>query len=93
MVELAITSSTIRPRGRDRVCCVPIKIGEEAALAGRRIGPEDVAFLKSGITTRDEVVSKLGASTFDLSDLGILSYVWIELKEEWAIIWALPPRM
>lgn len=70
---------------------LPIKIGEEEALAGRRIGPKDVAFLKPGITTRDEVVSKLGAPTFDLSDLGILSYVWIELKEDWAIIWGLPP--
>jgi hypothetical protein len=72
----------------------PIKFGEEEALAGRRIRPEDLAFLKPGITTRDEVVSKLGAPTLDLSDLGILSYVWIELKEDWAAIWALPnPRL
>jgi|CXWL01.1.fsa_nt_gi hypothetical protein len=65
--------------------CVPVYFYSptDEPVAGRRIKPEHVAFIKPGITTRDEVISTLGAPTVDLSDLGILVYVWKELKEQW----------
>jgi len=72
--------------------CVAVPIGStsDEPVPGRKIRPEDVAFIQPGITTREELISRLGAPTFDLPDLGILSYVWLELKEDWAVIWAIP---
>jgi len=65
--------------------CVPVYSysPSDPPVAGRRIKPEDVAFIKPGITSRDEVISNLGVPTVDLSDLRTLVYVWIELKEQW----------
>jgi hypothetical protein len=69
---------------------VPVGSGSDEFVPDRRIRPEDVASIQPGITTREELTSRLGAPTFDLSDLGILTYVWFELKEDWAVIWAIP---
>ena len=70
--------------------CVPvpsyIASPSDEPLAGRRFKPEDVAFIKPGITSRNEVISNLGVPTVDLSDLRILVYVWIDLKEDWGIV-------
>ena len=65
--------------------CVPVYFYSptDEPVTGRMIKQEHVAFIKPGITKRDEVISTLGAPTVDLSDLGILVYVWKKLKEQW----------
>ena len=65
--------------------CVPVpRISpSDEPLAGRRIKPEDVAFIKPSMTSRDEVIANLGVPTFDLSDLRILAYAWTEPGGVW----------
>ena len=65
--------------------CVPVHVASSSdpPLAGQRIKPDDITFIKAGITSREEVIAKLGPPTVDLSDLRTLVYVWIELKEQW----------
>jgi hypothetical protein len=65
--------------------CVPVQVASSSdpPLAGQRIKPDDITFIKPGVTSREEVIAKLGPPTVDLSDLRTLVYVWIELKEQW----------
>lgn len=65
--------------------CVPVKVASSSdpPLAGRKVTPEGMAFIKPSITTREEVIAKLGPPTLDLSELRTLAYVWIDLKEQW----------
>lgn len=75
--------------------CAPVHSYSDEAVAGRKTTSEDVAFIKPGVTTRDEVIAKLGKPTVDLADLKILVYPWMELKEQWVgvvpgFIWTAP---
>jgi hypothetical protein len=65
--------------------CVPVHVASSSdpPLAGRRIKSDDVAFIKPRITSREEVIAKLGPPRVDLSDPRTLVYVWIEPKEQW----------
>jgi outer membrane protein assembly factor BamE (lipoprotein component of BamABCDE complex) len=44
------------------------------AESGRYIGPEDVAWIQKGVTTRDEVVQRLGAPRMELPDFTAMKY-------------------
>ncbi len=55
--------------------CVPLP--EHGLLAGRgKIEEADIAFLKAGVTTREEVVLRFGEPDIVLCDQQILAYSW-----------------
>jgi hypothetical protein len=75
--------------------CLPVYRYSDEAVSGRKTAPEDIAFIKPGITTRDDVISKLGKPTVELQDLRILVYPWTEFKEQWVgvvpgFVWTAP---
>lgn len=75
--------------------CVPVYSYHDRVAAGQKVTSEQATFINPGITTRDEVISKLGKPAVDLRDLRILMYPWTELKSQWVgvvpgFIWTAP---
>lgn len=55
---------------------VPIPAGKREAISGQVIDKADVAFISVGVTTRDEVVQKLGQNFRTRGSGAPISYSW-----------------
>ncbi len=53
-----------------------IPVSDGKALSGRKITAENTTFIKSGVTTRREVIQTLGQPDMDFKDLRIIAYSW-----------------
>lgn len=53
---------------------IPVSDGE--VTSGRKIGVENIAFFKQGVTTRAEVIQTLGQPNIDFKDLRVIVYHW-----------------
>jgi hypothetical protein len=72
-------------------CVVPLPSDSSSpALVGHKLGPEEINFINAGVTTRDELISKLGFPPIELEGFKILAYPWIALKRNWVVAGAAP---
>lgn len=53
---------------------IPASEGE--VMSGRKITSENIEFIKQGITSRNEVIQKLGRPYMDFEDLQTIAYFW-----------------
>lgn len=66
--------------------CLYIPTPGGKALEGREVNAEDLAFLQSGKTTKEDVTGKLGEPTILWRDENILIYRWVKLRG--VLLWA-----
>ncbi len=65
---------------------LPIPTGEDKVLAGDEVTNEELNFIRPGITTKKEVVERLGEPTVIWEDERIFAYDW---QMRWGILlWA-----
>lgn len=64
---------------------LPISGSSEVPMAGKRFSAQEVTAAAAVGTPRARVVSILGRPTFELGDLKIAVYPWIENKGDWLI--------
>ncbi|ABC76885.1 hypothetical protein [Syntrophus aciditrophicus] len=55
---------------------IPIPVPEKEVISGKEIKGENVAFIKTGATTREEVIEKLGKPYSIIEDIRVISYKW-----------------
>jgi len=55
---------------------IVIPVSDAEVTSGRKIGAENIAFFKQGVTTRAEVIQALGQPDIDFKDLRIIVYHW-----------------
>jgi hypothetical protein len=68
--------------------CVIIPLSPDRsapALAGHKLGEKELEFIIAGVTTRDEVITRLGNPSVELDGFGIFAYPWMELKRNWVV--------
>ena len=62
---------------------LPIPTGDDKVLAGRKISEEQLSPIRPGITTKKEVVERLGEPTVIWEDERIFAYNW---QMRWGIL-------
>lgn len=67
--------------------CLYIPTPSGATLAGREVMEEDLAFLQPGVTSKEDVETRLGNPTFLWRDENVLIYRWVE--REGVMLWAI----
>lgn len=66
--------------------CLAVPLSEPKVLEGAEVTPEQLEFLAAGVTTRDEVVERLGQPDIEWEDARVFSYDW---DMRWGVlIWA-----
>ena len=71
--------------------CVPLIIPTSPkTVAGTEIHEEETTSIQPGMTTREEIVERLGEPDWQFDDIGIIAYRWT--KQEWnnVMIWLAP---
>ena len=58
--------------------------GCAVVTGGHRITPTMVSFIRSGITTRQELLENLGPPTLDLEDGRLIAYTWETTGQQYA---------
>jgi hypothetical protein len=76
IMALCVSGCVVFPLPADRPAPV---------LAGQRLPPEALEFISVGVTTRDDLIMKLGQPPVELEGLKILVYPWIELHRSWVV--------
>lgn len=66
---------------------LPIPTPEHKVLAGKAVNPEQLAFLKPGITTKTEVMNRLGGPDAIWEDARLFVYEWA--MRQGVLIWAI----
>lgn len=59
------------------VSFIPIPVFTGTVISGSKITDENITFLSTGRTTREEVIQKLGQPSMEFKDLHIIVYSWI----------------
>ncbi len=65
---------------------LPFPVSSSKVVAGRQLKPEDVAFIQPGITTRAQVVARLGTDYAALPYQRAIAYSW-EMKGGGGVYW------
>lgn len=55
---------------------VPVPVSEDKILAGKQVTEEQLLFLTAGVTTKQEVLERLGSPRVIWEDTGIYVYNW-----------------
>ena len=76
MKKLYACSLTILLLAVQACCAIPIPVPEKEMLSGTEMQGKDVVFIKSGITSRGEIVEKLGKPYAIIEELRIIAYKW-----------------
>jgi hypothetical protein len=66
--------------------CVPIPLSEPKVLAGKEVSLEQLEFLTPGVTTKAEVIARLGQPSVVWEDARVMTYDW---EMRWGVlVWA-----
>lgn len=67
--------------------CVAFPLSSRPApvLVGKRLEPEVLEFISVGVTTREDLIMKLGQPSIELEGFKILAYPWTELSRTWVV--------
>jgi hypothetical protein len=57
-------------------CAIIIPVPDGEVLSGSKITSENIAFIEQGITSRSDVIQKLGPPYMDLKELRTIAYTW-----------------
>jgi hypothetical protein len=68
-------------------CILPIPTPHGRVVEGSEVKPSDLAFLKPSLTTKDEVLQRLGKPAIFWRDENTLVYRWVQLKG--VLLWAI----
>jgi hypothetical protein len=60
--------------------CVYIPASGHQVLQGKRIEDQETPFIKAGVTSRTEVIQKLGEPSFEMAKPHIIGYSWEEVE-------------
>lgn len=66
---------------------LPIPTQENKVLAGKPVTPDQLAFLKPGITTKTEVMNRLGSPGTIWEDARLYAYEWT--MRQGILVWAI----
>jgi hypothetical protein len=69
---------------------IPIPPDSSKPIAGRVLTGADAAFIKPGVTSRQEVVQRLGRCTREIPRAGAVAYTWEKPIWEWVFFAAGP---
>lgn len=67
-------------------CLLPVPTTEDKVLAGKQVKDEQLSFLAPGVTTRQEVIERLGNPAVIWEDARVLVYRW-EMRQG-ILFWA-----
>ena len=67
-------------------CLLPVPTGEDKMLSGKQVKDEQLSFLAPGVTTRQEVIERLGNPAVIWEDARVFVYRW-EMRQG-ILFWA-----